>query len=493
MQEFKSSFVGAVSEHSARLWLRTKTPGPFKLELFSKKEKNSTYATIADQRSADADDTMAFTIPDDVPSVGNLTPATEYKFRITVSATDDVVGEGRFETAPPKGTKGKFAFAFMSCHQPFNGDGSVNQDSKLMMSALEPALTARGVKYLLLIGDQIYADSPNPKSIFQQGNHSSSPKESLNDFRARYQNQYRLFWSFPEMQRLQSNFPSWCIWDDHEIVDDWGTKQKHLEPQWQTAFDGAKRAFADYQFSRTMPFTSSLSPSFHQSFVWGATGTFIFDLCSERFFDGHISQVYGDMQLAALTSFLQQQQNQSIVFVVLTVPLVYLPDWFVAMGERVPKYSKVFATRWNAAQNRKSLEQLLDVLRQHKNRNPKQKLVLLSGDVHQSSALKLSWQTGEQAYQFVSSAVTNAQRNWKQKLAHRIALSMSAIRHGSQQINIERLNPVLAGQQNPFGGLNIGIVHVDDDISGPKLRLEIITCDKHLEGRELVAFDSGWL
>jgi alkaline phosphatase D len=490
MRDLTSVFVGTVNESSARLWLRTKLAGPFTLELSSGREKQSKYATISDRRSADSDCTMAFSIPEDTAAVGQLSPASEYHFRVTVSATGELIGEGRFETAPPAETKDDFAFAFMSCHQPYASEESLHPDSLRMMSILEPVLTIRRVKYLLLTGDQIYADAPGRLSITKQA--AGSEEETVWDIRFRYQAQYRLFWSFPEMQKLQSNFPTWCIWDDHEIVNDWGTRKEHLEPYWQKTFEGAKRAFADYQVSRNLPVTSSLPASFHQSFVWGQTATFIFDLHSERFFDGHVSRIYGEEQLKALNLFLKENENQPILFIVLTIPLVYFPDWFVKLGERVPKYGKIFATRWNAAQNRKSLEKLLSVFQKHQRNNPRQKLILLSGDVHQSSALKLVWQSGERAYQFVSSPVTNAERNWRQKIAHQLAFSMSGIQYGNQQIFIERLKPELARQHNPFNGLNIGVVHVRNDDAGEKVRFEIISYDA-AAAREMVAFDSGWL
>lgn len=98
--------VGAVSDQRARLWLRTEVTGPFTATIWACGGMVRT-ALVADRRAPDADGTMAFTIPDDVPALGPLTPATAHGFRITVARTGEVVGEGRFETAPTEGTHGR--------------------------------------------------------------------------------------------------------------------------------------------------------------------------------------------------------------------------------------------------------------------------------------------------------------------------------------------------------------------------------------------------
>ena len=218
--------VGAVSDRRARLWLRTEAPGPFTVEMWSS-QAGARVASLADRRQPADDGTMAFTVPDDVPALGPVAPSAEHGYRITVSQTGDLVGEGRFETAPSEEARdssgaGSFAFAFMSCHQPFLPDGSVHPDSARMLAALEPALEARGVKYVLLIGDQIYADAPKGRRLLRADSERPLLGMSVEDIRSRYQQRYRRFWAFPEIRRLQARWPAWCMWDDHEIADDWG-------------------------------------------------------------------------------------------------------------------------------------------------------------------------------------------------------------------------------------------------------------------------------
>jgi alkaline phosphatase D len=484
--------VGAVSDRRARLWLCTEAVGPFTVEVWTCEDEVRA-AVVADRRAPGTDGTMAFTLPDDAPAVGPLTPATVYGFRITVVGTGVLVGEGRFETAPPAGAYGSFAFALMSCHQPFRRDGSVHPDAARMLAILEPALEARGVKYVLCIGDQIYADAPYASSLLRADLERPLADASVDEIRARYQARYRRFWAFPEMRRLQARWPTWCIWDDHEIVNDWGGRPAHQQPAWRRIFEGARDAFVDYQVSRTLDPGTSWPLAFHQAFVWGSAATFVMDLSSQRAVHEGEAQVYSDDQLSALTGFLRAQRARAVVFVVLSVPLVYLPDWIVALGERVPGQGGTFGTRWNAAHNRRALDQLLSVLRAHQRATPGQSLVLLSGDVHQGAAVALRWPDGIHAYQFVSSPVTNALHGWKEQIARRLSFSMRHVRHGTERVAIERLECAHPGQRNPVNRLNVGIVSVKDEGAGAAVRFELVTYDKGEPGAVWLAYESKWL
>lgn len=479
--------VGAVGERRARLWMRADRPGPFTLELRPRGGRPSV-ACVADRRSPGDDGAMAFSVPGEV-QLPPLSPATVYSFRINVAGTRELVGEGRFETAPPDGTDAPYAFAFMSCHQPFRRDGSVREESARMLAALEPALEARGVKYALLIGDQIYADAPEGRRLLSPNAERPLVRLSLEEIRARYQGRYRRFWALPEMRRLQASRATWCVWDDHEVVDDWGARRAHTRPAWRRVFEGARMAYVDYQASRAAPPGASPPRSFHQSFVWGQAATFIMDLISDRVFVGREARVYGEEQLEALRRFLREQKSRPVVFVVLTVPPVYLPDWVVAAGERVPLARASFAARWNAARNRRALDRLLDALREHMREARSQKLVLLSGDVHQAAGLALGWPAGGRFYQFVSSPFTHVDGNWKAAIARRLAFTMRSVRHGAGRLEVERLPCAGRSQRNPFDGLNVGVVHV----AGGGVRFELLTYDGEVRGGARTAYDSGWL
>lgn len=276
--------AGAVSERRARLWLRTEMPGPFTVALWDRGGTVRT-AVVADRRAPEADGTMAVMLPDEAPTLGPLVPAMAYGFRITVTHTGALIGEGRFETAPATDRPQRFAFAFLGCHQPFRPDGTVHPAAARMLATLEPALMARAVQYVLCIGDQIYADAPGPRSMFHPTRRQALWQASVAEIRVRYQARYRQFWAFPEWRRLQACWPTWCMWDDHEIVNDWGARRAHQQPPWQRVFAGARSAFVDYQVSRTLALGTPWPAAFHYAFVWGPVATFVLDLSAQRVVD----------------------------------------------------------------------------------------------------------------------------------------------------------------------------------------------------------------
>lgn len=474
--------VGAVSERRARLWFRTELAGPFVVELRREGAEPRT-ATLDGDRSDGADGTRAFTVPDDVEGLVPLDPETEYEFRISTTR-GETVGGGRFETAPVEGSPRSFAFAFLSCHQPFLPDGSLHPDAARMLACLEPALEERKVRYALLLGDQIYADLPRDRRLVKPDSERPLPGLTVEEVRARYQRRYRQFWSLAETRALQSRRATWCMWDDHEIVDNWGANLVHQRPEWRRVFEGAKRAYVDYEASRAMAY----GETFLQSFVWGSTATIVLDPSSERSFDGESATVYGEEQFRALAEFLDANRHRAMLFVVVTVPVAFLPDWFVGTCERVPGFYDALSARWNAKRNRRTLDRLLDLVRRHARENPHQKLVLLSGDIHMAAAHALVWPRGERVYQLVSSAVTNSRRPWDERVAQWMSFAMESIRHREERVRVLPLASASAGHENPFRGLNVGIVTVEAG-STAGFRFELVTYDERSPGAPRVVFD----
>jgi hypothetical protein len=60
-------------------------------------------------------------------------------------------------------------------------------------------------------------------------------------------------------------------------------------------------------------------------------------------------------------------------------------------------------------------------------------------------------------------------------------------------VAIERLGCAGLGQRNPFNGLNLGVVSVEDRGAGVAVRFELVTYDAGGTGAVRVAYDSGWL
>jgi hypothetical protein len=105
----------------------------------------------------------------------------------------------------------------------------------------------------------------------------------------------------------------------------------------------------------------------------------------------------------------------------------------------------------------------------------------------------LRWPVGVRVYQFVSSPVTNAIRGWKERVARRLSFSMHHVRHGAKRVRVERLRGTGLRLRNPFHGLNLGVVSVEDGGAGATVRFKLVTYGEGGPGSTRVAYNSGWL
>ncbi|MGH3804856.1 MAG: alkaline phosphatase D family protein, partial [Pseudonocardiaceae bacterium] len=123
---------------------------------------------------------------------------------------------------------------------------------------------------LLLIGDQIYADSPSePMREFLAAKRdvSEPPGEELVDY-IEYAESYRLAWSEPTIRWLLSCVPSMMIFDDHDVRDDWNTsaswrEQMRAEPWWRGRIVAGLTSYWVYQHA------GNLSPGQRASDAYG--------------------------------------------------------------------------------------------------------------------------------------------------------------------------------------------------------------------------------
>jgi len=296
------------------------------------------------------------------------------------------------------------------------------------------------------------------------------------------------------MRLLQANRATYWILDDHEIVDNWGADPAHSRPDWQTVGRAARRAFLHYQAGHQRPIGSELPDSFHHRFTWGDTATFVTDMRSKRRRVGDRSVVLGDDQLRDLERFLAESADAAVLFLVLTVPIMHLPESLTDLGAAVAGQDSDFADRWEWGPNTVDRDRLLKLLREHQRRHPRQRMVMLSGDIHVGCALRLEWDDGDvpPIHQFVSSAVSNV-------LERPLGLAVKLVTKLLPRVELEGatlgatfLDAGGGNQANPFAGLNVGIVDVIRAEPRARLRFRLLTHpDEDGGGEPVLALDTG--
>ena len=243
--------LGALSDSSVKVWIRTDSGGVFKVEY--KLTTDSYPGTITSGVSLGSGTDYTGVI-----QLSGLTANTAYDYRVLV---DDVVqagngSSGTFTTLPVSGG---------ACHYVFStvGDFSSTYVSPGDFSFADILNTATPL-FNLFNGDQIYGPSTGTKS----------------DIEAYYQNN----WASSSWKTFTKNTPSVFMWDDHEmpLSDNWDGGKSGQYPLYRQVAD-------EYQFA------NNFDPK-----VPGET-YFSFDVCDTSFFIAD-TRSYRSLDIEAIDS-----------------------------------------------------------------------------------------------------------------------------------------------------------------------------------------------
>ena len=193
--------VGGLTSHSAYLWGRADGPGTLHAWLGNKPDLSDAHLAARSLPLA-VENGYAGVAP-----LSELTPNTHYRYALTLSdqpPTPDHAPFPRFTTFPSDLKRESFVFAFCSCFRPENENGGQ------IFRALDRLHQSENLRFILLIGDQIYADAYQNNGI---GKIACDLEE--------YRQVYAYTWSRPALRHMLANLPAFMTLDDHEVDDDW--------------------------------------------------------------------------------------------------------------------------------------------------------------------------------------------------------------------------------------------------------------------------------
>ncbi len=490
--------VGITGPHWVRLWMRTDVAGPHEVQIFGGKLGQQVLRAMV-PAGQPGDKTMAITYPRSSENPP-LDPLTRYGYRIVRTSDGTPLGEGSFETSPASDEKtpSKVVIALMSCHQPFSDRGTVTPEADRMLRLLPRILQENKVKFVIPCGDQIYADDPgvfsllkNPYLIRQVVPGKTKISQcNVDEIRRLYDMRYRTFWSLDPIRKMYANYPCYPAMDDHEIMGDWGSSPEHARPDHQDILKGATGAYLDYQASSVLPPTTNVPASFHYHFSYGNIGVFVMDIRSHRSLDPSYP-LFSATQFSDLRTFLRNNGNKKVLFIVSSVPVVHLARLLTDIGVKVinPILSVFgkdidFPDHWSYKKNIPARNAFLSLLHEHQMAHPKQRVAILSGDVHIGNAFRIVWQgqNHPRLYQFTSSPISALFRGFEADvttLGPKLLSSISSPatpfgRACSGEVDLLR-GEQGTNSQNPYIGLNLGLIEVqrsgDGDISTLKFKL----------------------
>ena len=157
-------------------------------------------------------------------------------------------------------------------------------------------IPAGPLELLLMGGDQIYSDDiwatvPELRAWTEVEWFTRTHMPLSDSLRAALQTRFAGFylerWNQPETAALLASVPSVMMWDDHDIIDGWGSHpcELHGSPVFQGLFEVARSAFELFQrqmLGAPPPATLNAQTAHNSAYRFGSTGLLVLDLRSER-------------------------------------------------------------------------------------------------------------------------------------------------------------------------------------------------------------------
>ncbi len=346
--------LGAVSHQDARLWVRTNRSARVSVAFGL---LGGASAARVDSSTGPADDFTRTVV------LSGLESDATYEYRVLVDCVEQA--RGLLTTLPAPATSRSLKFAYVA---------DIRLETRERFDAFERVIDAEP-QFVIYGGDNVYADRPTvvDNSFFG------------------YARRYRTNWSHPSLARTFAAFPSYMMWDDHELFDDW-------YPGLDGRYEAARSAFVAYQGGHNpRPVTGG---ALYFTFDAGPASFFVLDLRSYRTpstrQDGPTKTMLGAKQKAALFEWLDESDAPFKV-IVSSVPF---HDWADTRDDAWHAYNGTsggYLTERTEIFDFIAMQSIAGV-------------VLLSGDQHWAGAFRLDNGESYPLYEFMPTPIATTNR-----------------------------------------------------------------------------------
>ena len=388
---FLGPIVGGLTHESANLWGRASGPCNIYGWLGNKPDLSDA-KFVGESNPPVKEDAFIGMVP-----LKNLEPDTRYHYALTLEKDRPDPGDGpypSFQTFPLPGVHQSFKFAFGSCYLP------MEETSGMIFNALDVQRIEENLRFIMLLGDQIYAD---------KWQHNGIDKLAITT--AEYRQVYAHSWSCPPFHNLLKNLPAFMILDDHEVDNDWHWDNVHKRwaeiPLYEKIVRWLKRrpmdelyltihrvrdaleAYWEHQGIHGPPPIDplQLDPSgrfaVHESdgslayqVTFGAASFFVTDTRTSRIKSRGYSQIMTERQWQALEKWLLEDLEK--------YPVKFLVSSSSVLFDMFGDFTR---DRWGGF--RRDRNRLLDFIAEHSIEN----LYILTGDLHAGHAIEVTLST----------------------------------------------------------------------------------------------------
>ena len=303
---------------------------------------------------------------------------------------------GSFETRNRNDTVTSFIVG-SCCHFSLLG---INQADDAAFKTLREQWAAQAADddLILMLGDQIYGDHRIPSGLgavlpgYRQLLLALPIKKKEKLTPKHYLKHYRKAFTRKDKRRVMASLPVYMTFDDHEVHNDWGSKDFLNESQDYDVLSAALSAYNIYQVAhpdivkpdtKKFRFGQELPDArYYYEFSHGKCDFFVMDTRYEKRVKQQPIQMISPAQMRALEGFLVRGTGR-VKFIASSIPM--FPDasdkWLAHFFDPHPE------DRWEGHLSERM--HLLEYIRTHvASRNPN--VFVLSGDVHCSFVSSLS-------------------------------------------------------------------------------------------------------
>jgi len=222
-----------------------------------------------------------------------------------------------------------FSFVFGSCLGG-QGYGRTTEGWKIFDEARKYS-----PNFFLFTGDTIYADATIPEvaKLMDGTTRNNLPHDVICKTIDQFRNRYKYQFEDPSYARFLSQTPTYVMWDDHEIFDDWGGAQM-LDKDPELLNVGMK-SFFEYWPVLGAYEDSVMELKLYRNFKYGKAEFFILDTrsyrCKHKLHRNSttptLENILGKLQCNWLISSLHNSSNGFWKIIVSSVPLSYPTGW----------------------------------------------------------------------------------------------------------------------------------------------------------------------
>lgn len=340
-----------------------------------------------------------------------------YDFALPVGANAGYRLDGR-EYRVATDLTGAARIAYVSCNGQESGDHRRPLDERNTMWRRLAAENRRAPFGLLLQGgDQLYADEvvnqhPGLRAwarcrTAHKQLHAFTPemREAAERF---YVGRYLTLYGQPGIAELGARVPSLMMWDDHDILDGWGSHpMATLEsPVGVGLFEVARRAFALFQLALAPGEMEAAGHSLGYAASFPGFTVVAPDLRSER----RPTRVMGEAGWANFERALGAGERSDRLIVMSSVPaLGPRLSWVERLTVVFPgirKYKDDLRDQWQSRSHRTEWIRFLETL-EHQAVDRGRRVTVVSGEIHLATRGEMPFRDGSILHQLVASGIAH--------------------------------------------------------------------------------------